>query len=87
MNRGDRKLTFLERYRISMLFMIPSAIHQLVHLKNLDRKRLASVDMIHSGAAYLPPQLMHRLQGMVKDTTEISDGTHYDLPLVSSIDI
>jgi len=67
-------LKLVPKYRVNLLYMIPSAIHQLVHHKSFRPEDWATVMSIACGAAYLPPKLAHRLREMVRSTLEISEG-------------
>ena len=54
-------LYLFHRYRITVLFMIPSVVHQLVNYPDIDKVDLSSVQTLGSGAAYLPPDIAQKL--------------------------
>ncbi|OCH91611.1 acetyl-CoA synthetase-like protein [Obba rivulosa] len=61
--KWDAKLALklIPKYRITHLPVVPSQVHQLVHLPNFENADLSSVTNVTSSAAYLPPQLAAKL--------------------------
>ncbi|GBE84164.1 acetyl-CoA synthetase-like protein [Sparassis latifolia] len=70
----DLVLELIPKYQIAMLPLIPSAIHQLVHHKNIDKADFSSVMTFGSGAAYLPPDLMERFSQLLQKPHEVAEG-------------
>ncbi|TFY69544.1 hypothetical protein EVJ58_g346 [Rhodofomes roseus] len=54
---ADFVLRLIPKYRVNILYMIPSALHQLAYHKKLRAEDFATVMSIISGAAHLPPML------------------------------
>lgn len=69
----------LVRFRVNLLYMIPSAIHQLVNSKKIRPADFASVTSISCGAAYLPPQLVEGFKRAVKSAIEVTEGRQHHL--------
>ncbi|KAH9950549.1 hypothetical protein B0H21DRAFT_819023 [Amylocystis lapponica] len=67
-------LKVIPRYRISVLYIIPSVLHQLVHHKHLRPDMLASVLFVGSGAAYLPPQLAQHFKNFMRRDIDVGQG-------------
>ncbi|KAI0926941.1 hypothetical protein AcV5_007605 [Taiwanofungus camphoratus] len=70
----DLVLKAIPRFRVNLLYMIPSAIHQLVNSKKIRPADFASVTSISCGAAYLPPQLVEGFKRAVKSAIEVTEG-------------
>lgn len=47
----------MARYKVSALGLIPSVVHQLVNHPGIENVDFSSVQLMGSGAAYLPPEL------------------------------
>ncbi|OBZ68897.1 putative 4-coumarate--CoA ligase 1 [Grifola frondosa] len=70
----DAVLSLIPKFRITVLPLIPSAIHQIVNHKRIRKVDFSSVTTIGSGAAYLPPQLAAALQSLVPSNPRIGEG-------------
>ncbi|KAF9816914.1 hypothetical protein IEO21_03788 [Rhodonia placenta] len=70
----DLILKVIREYRINILYLIPSAVHQLVQNKNLRQEIFSSVTTIVSGAAYLPPELVDEFRHTLGQPIEYSEG-------------
>lgn len=64
------------RYQINVLPLIPSAIHQIAHYKDIQKYDFSSVRTISCGAAYLPPQLSQKVAKIFSGSpTGVNEGT------------
>ncbi len=70
---SSKKLCY-HRFLVNVLPLIPSAIHQLVNHKLIDKTDLSSLVSVHSGAAYLPPALSEKLKTFVKNVPHVLEG-------------
>lgn len=66
------------RYHINVLYMIPSALHQLTYNKKLRPQDFATVIGVYSGGAHLPPTLAEVFKKAIKAGPDFacSDGAH-----------
>ncbi|KAG2123811.1 hypothetical protein DEU56DRAFT_904108 [Suillus clintonianus] len=64
----------IPKYRVTMLGLVPSLVHQLVHHPRFKTADLSSVKSILSGAAHLPPQLAAQLCARFPDVEGINEG-------------
>lgn len=62
------------RYRATTLTLIPSAIHQLVNHPDIKTTDLSSVNIIISGAAYLPPELAAQMKSFLNEKSVVEQG-------------
>ncbi|KZT73820.1 acetyl-CoA synthetase-like protein [Daedalea quercina L-15889] len=69
---ADLVLRLVPKYRINILYMIPSALHQLVHHKKLRPEDFATVASILCGAAHLPPLLAELFRKAIKAGPEFA---------------
>ena len=65
----------MNRYKITMLALIPSIVHQLVHHPGIEKIDFSSVTTIASGAAYLPPELGAKFHSLVPRESKFVDGS------------
>ncbi|PCH40151.1 amp dependent CoA ligase [Wolfiporia cocos MD-104 SS10] len=71
----DLVLKIVPKYRIHILYLIPSALHQMVqYAKRIQKSDFASVMAVVCGAAYLPPKLEERFKRLVKDSLDVTGG-------------
>ncbi|KIL66830.1 hypothetical protein M378DRAFT_177655 [Amanita muscaria Koide BX008] len=70
----DWALDLIPKYRINVLPLIPSIVHQLVHHPKFAKTDLSSVTSISSGAAYLPPDLAKKLSSYTPKEASMVDG-------------
>ncbi|KAJ7734209.1 hypothetical protein B0H14DRAFT_3898833 [Mycena olivaceomarginata] len=59
------------QYRATTLTLIPSAIHQLVNHPDIKTTDLSSVNIIISGAAYLPPELAAQMKSFLNEKSVV----------------
>ncbi|THG94995.1 hypothetical protein EW026_g6575 [Hermanssonia centrifuga] len=71
---ADLVLRSIPKFLVNVLPLIPSAIHQLVNHKLIDKTDLSSLVSVHSGAAYLPPALSEKLKTFVKNVPHVLEG-------------
>ncbi|KAG1758293.1 hypothetical protein EDD22DRAFT_972261 [Suillus occidentalis] len=64
----------LPKYRITMISLVPSLVHQLVHHPRFKTTDMSTVQNIGSGAAHLPPQLADKLRVPFSDMFSITEG-------------
>ena len=62
------------RYKVSMLTLVPSIIHQIVKHPKSKHVDWSSVISATSGAAYLPPELAEKMASLVPKDSNFSDG-------------
>jgi len=67
-------LKAIPKYRVTLLGLVPSLLHQLVTHPDIKTTDLGSVLAVASGAAYLPPELAAQLRGYLKGHPTISHG-------------
>ncbi|KAJ7621905.1 hypothetical protein DFH06DRAFT_1009543 [Mycena polygramma] len=67
-------LKAVAKYRATHLTLVPSMVHQVVTHPDIKNTDLSSVAFVNSGAAYLPPELLARLGGILKTGSDISQG-------------
>ncbi|KAI0785238.1 hypothetical protein C8Q75DRAFT_333646 [Abortiporus biennis] len=74
--RWDLKgiLRSIPRFKINILFLIPSALHQMANSAEFSNADLSSVTVVSSGAAYLPPQLAERVVKKIPQISSVSEG-------------
>ncbi|KAK7682379.1 hypothetical protein QCA50_014584 [Cerrena zonata] len=63
----------IEKYRVQVLLLVPSMIHQLVHSGLLQKADTSSLAIINSGAAYLPPKVSDAMQKLAR-TARLQEG-------------
>ncbi|KAJ6585577.1 hypothetical protein B0H19DRAFT_925218 [Mycena capillaripes] len=61
-------------HRATHLTLVPSLVHALVTYPDIKSIDLSSVIVVNSGAAYLPPELTARMGGLLKKSSDISQG-------------
>ncbi|KAJ7321145.1 hypothetical protein DFH08DRAFT_889999 [Mycena albidolilacea] len=64
-------LKTITKYRATTLTLIPSAIHQLVNHPDIKTTDLSSVNIIISGAAYLPPELAAQMKSFLNEKSVV----------------
>jgi acyl-CoA synthetase (AMP-forming)/AMP-acid ligase II len=69
----DMSMSF-SRYKISLLLLVPSIMHQLVNHPNIQNVDFSSVQVIASGAAYLPPDLAGKITSVAPQVTNVFQG-------------
>ncbi|KAF8800324.1 acetyl-CoA synthetase-like protein [Phlegmacium glaucopus] len=62
-------LKAIPKYKVSILTLIPSVVHQLVNHPGIEKADFSSVLSIRSGAAYLPKELSSKLTSFAKDAS------------------
>ena len=62
------------RYRIAIVHIIPSALHQLTRHPDFRPALFASVLVVGSGAAYLPPQLVQQFKSLMRREIHVGQG-------------
>ncbi|KZW03353.1 acetyl-CoA synthetase-like protein [Exidia glandulosa HHB12029] len=67
-------LDMIPKYRIEMMGMVPSMVHQFLNSPRLPFADLSSLRSVGTGAAYLPPTLSHKLQTVIKSKTILPEG-------------
>ncbi|KAI0078256.1 amp dependent CoA ligase [Panus rudis PR-1116 ss-1] len=72
--KPDTVIKAIERYRINVVSMVPSMMHQLLHSDILKHADLSSVVSMTSGAAYLPPQVSDAIVQAVKNVARVTEG-------------
>ena len=63
------------RYRLEMLALAPSMLHQLLNSPRLATADISSVKNIGCGGAYLPPALSRQVRTLLKSKTPMTEGT------------
>ncbi|GLB38764.1 putative AMP-binding enzyme C-terminal domain [Lyophyllum shimeji] len=76
MSRWDLKhaLELIPKYKITSVALIPSVVHQLVNYPGIDKVDLSSIQSMGSGAAYLPPELAAKLQALIPQSANFTEG-------------
>ncbi|KAG6883329.1 hypothetical protein C0993_006807 [Termitomyces sp. T159_Od127] len=64
----------IPKYRITALYLIPSVVHQLVNYPGIEKVDFSSVQSLGSGAAYLPPDMVSKLLGLVPPGSTYTEG-------------
>ncbi|KAG2009620.1 AMP dependent CoA ligase [Coprinopsis cinerea AmutBmut pab1-1] len=67
-------LKAIPKYKVSVIALIPSIVHQLVHHPDIEKVDLSSVTSLGSGAAYLPPELAEKLSRLLPKQSHFSEG-------------
>ena len=65
------------RYKISLLALIPSIVHQLVNYPGIEKVDFSSITTIGSGAAYLPPELGAKMSSLIPQESKFIDGSSF----------
>jgi len=60
--------TPLSRWKVTELFLVPSMIHQLVNSPEWAKTDTSTVEVVGSGAAFLPPELRVKFQSELDST-------------------
>lgn len=74
--KWDVKLVLksIPRYRVQVMPLIPSAIHQMVNNPLFTKLDLSTLVSVSSGAAYLPPELNKKFMAVVKSVSTMMEG-------------
>ncbi|CCM00166.1 uncharacterized protein FIBRA_02194 [Fibroporia radiculosa] len=67
-------LEIIPKYRVNVMHMRPSQLHELAHSKDLKKESFASVMVIGSGSAYLPPGIALALQQAIRPGLPVVQG-------------
>ncbi|KAG6845061.1 hypothetical protein H0H87_001123 [Tephrocybe sp. NHM501043] len=67
-------LDIIPRYRITAIALIPSVVHQLVNHPGIEKVDFSSVQLMGSGAAYLPPELAAKLSSFTPRDSTFTEG-------------
>lgn len=62
------------RYSITILALIPSIVHQLVHHPKFTKTDWSKITSMGSGAAYLPPKLSAQLMKVMPKGVDFGEG-------------
>lgn len=76
MSKWDIELAFkaIPKYKVSILTLIPSVVHQIVKHPKSKHVDWSSVISSNSGAAYLPPELAEKMATLVPKDSNFSEG-------------
>ena len=69
------QLTRHHRYKVSLLPLIPSIVHQLVNYPGIEKVDFSSVTSLGSGAAYLPSELKAKFSSLVPREASFTEGS------------
>ncbi|KAI0771372.1 amp dependent CoA ligase [Irpex lacteus] len=75
----------IPKYRVNIIALIPSAIHQIVHHPLASKIDWTSLFLIGSGAAHLPPELSRQFKNLVNGPALLSEGYGMSEQTLSSI--
>ncbi|TEB20120.1 acetyl-CoA synthetase-like protein [Coprinellus micaceus] len=67
-------LTAIPRYSVTILTLIPSIVHQLVHHPKFTKTDWSKITSMGSGAAYLPPKLSAQLMKVMPKGVDFGEG-------------
>ncbi|KAJ3484237.1 hypothetical protein NLI96_g5759 [Meripilus lineatus] len=67
-------LRAVPRFKINVLVMVPSGLHQIANTKEVSEMDLSSVSVASSGAAYLPPLLADKVKKLLPTLTRLTEG-------------
>ncbi|KAJ4472965.1 hypothetical protein J3R30DRAFT_3707954 [Lentinula aciculospora] len=67
-------LKAIPKYRITSLPLIPSVVHQLINHPRISSVDMSSVNVVSSGAAYLPPALAAKLKALTPQESLVAEG-------------
>ncbi|KAI0086557.1 amp dependent CoA ligase [Irpex rosettiformis] len=67
-------LRAIPKYRVNVMALVPSAIHQIVHHPLTSKIDWSSVLQVGSGAAHLPPELSQSFMRYLKNAPLMSEG-------------
>ncbi|KAF8157900.1 hypothetical protein B0H34DRAFT_706636 [Crassisporium funariophilum] len=67
-------LKAIPKYKISVLGLIPSVVHQLVNHPGIEKVDFSSVLLLGSGAAYLPPELGEKMAKLIPKEANFTEG-------------
>ena len=62
------------RYKVQILLLVPSMIHQLVNSGLLEKADVSALAIVNSGAAYLPPKVSDAMQKLIR-SARLQEGT------------
>jgi len=74
--KWDAKLALkaIPKYKVSVLALVPSIVHQLVNYPGIEGVDFSSVTSLGSAAAYLPPKLGAKMLSLVPQGASFFDG-------------
>ncbi len=64
----------LSRYPITHFIMVPSMMEQMLHNPELSKLDLSSLESAATGAAHLPPELLHAFKRRAKNLPFFIEG-------------
>lgn len=70
----DLALDSVPKYKVSVMALIPSIVHQLVYHPRTPKTDWSTIRILGSGAAYLPPELADKLAAMMPVEVTFSEG-------------
>ncbi|EFW22305.1 hypothetical protein D8B26_000990 [Coccidioides posadasii str. Silveira] len=79
----EQALQLIQRYKVTMLPLVPPLVRQLAQSPLTDKYDLSSVMTVVSGAAYLPPDVAHEFGRKLPQGTPVPSG--YGLSEAASI--
>lgn len=70
----DVALRAIPKYKVSVLMLIPSVVHQLINHPGVEKRDFSSVSVIRCGAAYLPPEMSQKLVSLAPKEVTLLEG-------------